>query len=454
MSPQTNNSRPVHPRLAAAPRIARVVPIVLSVASLGVLGLAAHAEIPFEGEPINYLTATVHDPVALLQEKLQTKKVTLRHDGHQGYLRSVLEQLNVPVSSQVLVFSKTSFQRTRIAPDTPRAIYFNDDVYVGFVQGSDVLEFSAVDPELGGTFYLLEQAQTPSPTFLRQTHDCLQCHASGRTQDVPGHLVRSVYPEESGQPAFNAGTFSTSHESPMAERWGGWYVTGTHGKQTHMGNVLVTDHEHPEKLDTKAGANLIDLSGKFDTSAYLAPTSDIVALMVLEHQVKMHNLITLANYQSKLAIHYSKAINKALGEPEDTISDTTARRFQGPAEELVKYMLFVDEASLSEPVRGTTSFAKDFSFRGPRDRQGRSLRDFDLQTRLFRHPCSYLIYSKSFDALPAPVKGHIYRRLWEVLSGKDTSEAYSRRTPEERKAILEILRETKPELPDYWKTSP
>ena len=336
-----------------------------------------------------------------LQAKLQSKKAVLRHDDRQGYLRSVLEQLNVPVSSQVLVFSKTSFQRTRIAPDTPRAIYFNDDVYVGFVQGSDVLEFSAVDPELGGTFYLLEQAKTPTPTFLRQTHDCLQCHASGKTLDVPGHLVRSVYPEESGQPAFNAGTFSTSHESPMAERWGGWYVTGTHGKQTHMGNVLVTDREHPEKLDTRAGANLTDLSGKFDTSAYLAPSSDLVALMVLEHQVKMHNLITLANYQAKIAIHYSRAINKALGEPEDAISETTARRFQGPAEDLVKYMLFVDEAPLSEPVRGTTSFAKDFTARGPRDHQGRSLRDFDLKTRLFRYPCSYLIYSKAFDALPA-----------------------------------------------------
>jgi hypothetical protein len=450
MSLPSGHSRPEHPRLAAHPRIARVVPIVSCVASLAVLAFAARGEIPFEREPINYLTASVHDPVARLQEQIQSKKTALRHDDHQGYLRSVLEQLNVPVSSQVLVFSKTSFQRTRIAPDTPRAIYFNDDVYVGFVQGSDVLEFSAVDPQLGGTFYLLEQAKSPQPSFLRQTHDCLQCHASGKTLDVPGHLVRSVYPEETGQPAFNAGTFSTSHESPMSERWGGWYVTGTHGKQTHMGNVLVTDREHPEKLDTKSGANLTDLSSKFDTSAYLTRSSDLVALMVLEHQVKMHNLITLANYQAKIAIHYARAINKALGEPENSISETTARRFQGPAEELVKYMLFVDESPLSEPVHGTSSFAKDFAVKGPRDRRGRSLRDFDLKTRLFQYPCSYLIYSQAFDAMAAPVKDHVYRRLWDVLSGKDTSEAFARRTPEERKAILEILRETKPGLPEYW----
>ena len=218
-----------------------------------------------------------------------------------------------------------------------------------------------------------------------------------------------------------------------------------------MGNVQVTDREHPEKLDTRAGANVTDLSGKFDVSAYLASSSDLVALMVLEHQVKLHNLITLASYQARIAVHYAQAINKALGEPENTMSETTARRFQGPAEDLVKYMLFVAEAPLGEPVQGTTSFAKEFSARGPRDRQGRSFRDFDLKTRLFRYPCSYLIYSKAFDALPAPVKEYVYRRTWEVLTGKDQSEAYACRTPQERRAILEILRATKPGLPDYWR---
>jgi hypothetical protein len=172
---------------------------------------------------------------------------------------------------------------------------------------------------------------------------------------------------------------------------------------------------------------------------------------VLEHQVKMHNLITLASYQAKIALHYARAINKALGEPEDAISESTARRFQGPAEELVKYMLFVDEAELSEPVRGTSSFTADFAARGPRDKKGRSLRDFDLKTHLFTYPCSYLIYSKAFDALPTPVKDHVYRRLHDVLTEKDQSPTYARRSSAERKAILEILRETKPGLPDYWR---
>jgi hypothetical protein len=178
-----------------------------------------------------------------------------------------------------------------------------------------------------------------------------------------------------------------------------------------------------------------------------------VALMVLEHQVKMHNLITLANYQAKIAVHYARAINKALGEPENTISESRARRFQGPAEDLVKYMLFVDEAELNDPIHGTTTLAREFSARGPRDRQGRSLRDLDLQTRLLQYPCSYLIYSKAFDALPPPVQDRVYHRLWEVLTGHDQSPAFARRTSAQRKAILEILRDTKPGLPEYWKAS-
>ena len=425
---------------------------------LGSLGLvvgagvvAAAQEIPFERAPIHYLTAPVRDPVALLDEAMRQGRVVLRHEGSQGYLRSILEQLDVPVSSQVLVFSKTSFQRARIGPRTPRAIYFNDDVYVGYVQRGDVLEFSAVDPDLGGVFYLLEQSPTASPTFLRQTHDCLQCHASGKTEGVPGHLVRSVFPDRSGQPVFNAGTFTTSHESPLAERWGGWYVSGRHGSQVHMGNVVVTDRSDPERLDRQSGANREDLSPLFDTSAYLSPHSDIVALLVLEHQVKMHNLITRAAYQARLALDYGRAINQALGEPEDAISEGTERRLQGPVDQLVRYLLFIDEPPLLDRVVGTSSFARDFAERGPRDRQGRSLRDFDLETRLFRYPCSYLIHSKAFDALPAPVLQRVYRTLLEVLRGRNPTPDYARRTPEERRAILEILRDTKPGLPrDWW----
>jgi len=425
----------------------------LVVVALGVflVQVPVRAEIPFEHEPINYLTAPTSDLVGRLQHRLDRGESSLAHDARYGYLPAVLKALEIPVSSQVLVFSKTSFQRTRISSAAPRAIYFNDEVYVGFVQSGDFLEFSAADPSLGGTFYLLEQARNSRPAILRQTHDCLQCHASGKTEDVPGHLVRSVFPDENGQPVYNAGTFTTTDESAFTERWGGWYVTGKHGRQRHMGNVNVTDLNHPQKLDTAAGANVTDLSKRFDVTPYLSRHSDIVALMVLEHQTKMQNLITAASFQARIALHYAAGINKALERPVDEISESTLARIKGPTEDLVKYMLFADEAELTGSIEGTTSFAREFAARGPRDHQGRSLREFDLEQRMFKYPCSYLIYSRSFDALPALVKSQAYRRLWEILSGQDRSAAFARRSPAERKAIREILEDTKPDLREAWK---
>jgi hypothetical protein len=364
---------------------------VWCVALLALVG-TARADLPFESEPINYLTGPVDDPVSRLQAKLDRGEATLNYDKH-GYLADVLRELGISQSSQMLVFSKTSFQRSKISRRTPRAVYFNDDTYVGFCQQGEVIEVSTTDPQQGAIFYTLRQESVDKPTFQRQTHDCLQCHASSKTQDVPGHLVRSVYPDAMGMPVFNAGTFSTSHESPLKERWGGWFVTGTHGRQTHMGNVIVTNRQRPELLETSAGAKVTDLTGLVDTSPYLTPHSDIVALMVLEHQVKMHDLIIAANYQARMALHYETSINKALGRPADYLSESTQSRFKSPAEKLLRYLLFTEEAPLEERIAGTSGFTTDFAARGPRDRQGRSLRDFDLERRLFKYPCSYEIYS-------------------------------------------------------------
>lgn len=417
--------------------------------ALILLGTIARADLPFESEPINYLTAPVDDPVSRLQARLDAGEVTLNYDEH-GYLAAVLGELGIAPSSQMLVFSKTSFQRSKISRRTPRAVYFNDDTYVGFCQQGEVIEVSTTDPKQGAIFYTLRQEEVARPAFQRQTHDCLQCHASSKTQDLPGHLVRSVFPDATGMPVFNAGTFNTSHENPLNERWGGWFVTGTHGGQQHMGNVIVTNRQRPELLETAAGANVTDLSGLVDTSPYLTPHSDIVALMVLEHQVKMQNLITAANYHARMALHYEASINKALGRPADYLSESTQSRFTSPAEKLLRYLLFVEEAPLEQPVAGTSDFAKEFAARGQRDRQGRSLRDFDLQRRIFKHPCSYEIYSAAFDALPDVVQDYIYRRLREILTGKDVSQDFSRLSSSDRKAILEILLDTKPTLPDYW----
>ncbi len=408
------------------------------------------AQVSFEEPPIDYLKAPVTDPVARLQKKIDADEIELEYDEKTGYLAAVLEHLNVPASSQALVFSKTSFQLRRISPSTPRAVYFGDDNYVGWVQNGAVVEISSVDPQQGAIFYSLSQEQTDKPKFKRHTHRCLQCHSSTLTRGVPGHLVRSVYPDEDGCPILSAGTFLSDHTSPMEERWGGWYVTGQHGDQRHLGNAIIPDDEDPEDMDMDEGANVTDLKPLVDMTPYLGKHSDLVALMVMEHQSQAHNLITRANFLTRLTLEDARVINEMAERPLDFESESTKRRVRGAGEPLVKYMLFSGEAELTDVVAGTSSFAKEFSARGPHDEKGRSLRQLDLKDRLFRYPCSFLIYTEPFDGLPGAVKEYVYRRLWEVLTGEDESEDFDHLSNADRKAVLEILRATKKGLPKYW----
>jgi hypothetical protein len=374
-----------------------------------------------------------------LAEKVQADKIVLNYDEQNGYLRSVLKHLNVPISSQTLVFSKSSFQLTQIAPDAPRAIYFNDDVYVGWVNHGQFIEIAEVDPKTGPVFYTIDQEYDPYPVIKRQADDCLICHDTFQTNTpVPRLLMLSVLPNRDGN-ALKAAALITNDQSPLRERWGGWYVTGTHGKQQHLGNTLVRatadDVDDMKKfiarMDLSAGANLTNLSSKFNTKEYLSPHSDIVALMVLGHQTHVHNMITSGVYEIR------DAVTKGLTAKMDEI-------VKEAGEHIVRSMLFVGETQLTDPVKGTSSFADEFMKRGPRDSKGRSLRDLDLQHRLLRYPLSYLVYSKSFDAMPDELKDYVLRRFREVLSGKDTSPDFKHLSPDDRTAILEILHETKP----------
>tara|TARA_R110002095_G_scaffold78862_1_gene67798 strand:- start:1101 stop:2435 length:1335 start_codon:yes stop_codon:yes gene_type:complete len=411
------------------------------------------AQVSFEEAPINYNKAAPENLISRFQKKLDQGQVKLEYDRDKGtgYLASVLKSLEIPVSSQMLVFSKTSLQVKHIDPQSPRALYFNDDLYVGFVQGGAELEVSASDPKLGTVFYTLAQTQSAKPAFVQRTFECTQCHASSMTQGVPGHIMRSVYPGPDGMPVFREGTYRSDQSSPFPERWGGWYVSGTHGKMRHMGNLIFRKGDSSSNLNRDRGANAVDLERWFDTSAYLGPHSDIVSLMVLEHQVKMHNLITRAQFEGRITERDAEVMNKMLERDASFQSDSTKRRFESSANRLVDYMLFTDELVLEDQIRGASSFEKDFPLSGPRDRRGRSLRDFNLERRLFKYPCSYLIYSESFDALPRPILDFVYRRLWEILSGKDDSKEYAHLSAEDRRAVLEILIETKSGLPDYWK---
>ena len=427
----------------------------LATATAALADLAGSYVVPLDDEAIRYATRAADDPVERLNGKIARGELKLEFDDSHGYLRSVLRALEIPVESQVLVFSKTSFQAALISPSRPRALYFNDSTAVGSVHSSDLLEFASVDPKLGVIFYTLEQKKVDKPHFDRRDAACLQCHdAGGPTLGVPGLMVRSVYPDSSGMPVFQAGDFFTDQRSPLKERWGGWYVTGTHGQMTHMGNAVARDRENPENLEGAAGLNVTDLSRKFDTGAYLTPHSDIVALMTLEHQARMTNLITRVGYETAITLAGQAAFNQAYHQPPDELSDVARHRVDSAVEQLVEYMLFLDEANLSAPVKGTSGFGEAFQKAGPRDRRGRSLRDFDLQQRMFRYPLSYMIYSEAFDGMPEAARERIYRRLFDVLTEKEKAPRFARLSPDDRRAILEILRDTKRDLPDYWKAAP
>jgi len=392
--------------------------------------------VPFDEDTIAYSKGKECGPVAALQDRINRGEVELQFDEKFGYLPALLEALRIQSNSQMLVFSKTSFQRERISPKTPRALYFNDETYVGYVAGSPLLEISSVDPKRGGVFFTLDQAKSEKPHFVR-TDQCLECHASAKTMGVPGHLVRSFATDEQGVVDLNSGTSLVNHRTPVEERWGGWYVTGRHGEQKHRGNLFgKAAFERHEKEPNYRG-NQTDLKTFFDTSRYLESGSDIVALMVLEHQTHMHNFLTRLNYESTIALQQYGHINY----------------LKNITEGFLRYLLFTEEAPLGSPVRGSENFTRGFSAKGPRDKQGRSLREFDLQTRLFKYPCSFLIYSDAFESLPDVVKTRIYQRLWDILSGKDTAAEWQKIPDETRQAIREILADTKPDLPGYWKVA-
>jgi hypothetical protein len=376
---------------------------------------------------IPYTTGKRTDSVAALIDAIERGDVELAYDGERGYLESLLAALGIDVSSQTLVYSQTSLQGRLIGPKTPRAIYFNDDVYVGYVQGAP-LEIASLDPSLGPVFYLLEQS-APTPKFTAELGRCLSCHDSYSLTGggVPRFIVGSGYTGTTGMLVAHEGWILVSDRTPLKSRWGGWYVTGRHGSQVHLGNMIIKTLYDFEKLEELRVGNRDTLDGLVDTKPYLTNTSDIVALLVLQHQADVQNLMTRASYDAR-----SPAEKRA--EPlEETV------------ERLLRTMLFVDAVEYTEPISGAPRFQEQFSSRAVRDSQGRSLRDFDLERHLFRYPLSYVIQSPAFDALPSDVRSMFYARLNEVLTGRDTNEGFEHLSAADRTAILEILRDTKPE---------
>jgi hypothetical protein len=386
---------------------------------------------------IGYYTRPTHDLAVELNRHIEDGTVRVTFDEGAGYLRSVLDALHVPVESQMLVMSKTGVQALYTGPANPRAIFFNDAITVGYIRGAPLLELAVHDPQQGVVFYTLEQKPQMHPQFERRPA-CLTCHQVYSTLHVPGMLARSVFVAPDGLPLSQFGSYDVDDRTPFRQRWGGWYVTGTHGSLRHMGNAIVTNVEKRESMITDGTLNRTSLDGVFDARGYLSAESDIAALMVFEHQSHMTNLITRVGWDARLAA-YDRRVDLASGPLRDGVN------------ELVDYLLFVDEEPLTAAIKGTAGFAEKFGAQGPADSRGRSLRQLDLEHRLLRYPCSYMVYSAAFAALPIEVRGAIYSRMWDVLSGRDTNPKYARRSETDRRAVMEILRETLDDLPSEFR---
>jgi hypothetical protein len=440
---------------------------VLSVFAVALLGNTASGQrapalATARNHPaIQYDTRTPTDRIAALAKRLAAGEAKLAFNPDNGYLAATLEVLAIPIESQVVVFSETSVQADLITSKNPRALFFDDGVAVGWVRGAGTLEMAAHDPQQGIVFYTLDQRQTAKPQLTRQT-SCLTCHLSQNTQNVPGMLTFTTQSIPQDKYSYASG-FQTDHRTPIPERWGGWFVTGQAGG-LHLGNTEV-----PQSLRPPTGAALrprvLDsLKGVVDLRGFPSAHSDVVALMMLEHQATMTNLLTRVGWEARIAEYKptsarsstplgpgpstplgpgpSTSLGPGPGQAADALNDAVV--------DLVDYLLFVDGAPLPAGMRGSSGFATAFSARGPKDAKGRSLRDLDLQSRLLKYPCSYMVYSPAFEALPGNAKTAVYDRMWRVLSGQVAGEPYTRLSLADRRAIVEILKATKPSLPAFF----
>ncbi|MEI7650685.1 MAG: hypothetical protein WCJ96_01600 [Verrucomicrobiota bacterium] len=414
----------------------------------GVRALAQERE-PFEDAPINYTATQPRDRIARLNATFQKQADEIRSLPAKKRLRWLLEQLDVPIESQLLVFSKTSLQRNLISPETPRALFFSDEAYVGWAVGGG-FEITVFDPELGTTFYLLDQHETGTAPLFNRSGECLLCHT--RHDHTPSLRTRSVFPDANGEPLSGSGGSNIEPSTPLSERWGGWYVTGASSQLQHHGNIIgasIADFEGPT---AKIGRTLPSLKDVVDTHRYPLNTSDIVALLMHDHQVHVHNVLATASQDARIALYRWPAMREILGLPVNAPpSGSCLVVFNSQADKVIEALLCKDEAAFPpQGIHGDGVFEKTYARTRKADAQNRSLRDLELATRLFRYRCSPLIYSQSFATLPKPLRELILRKLSAGLRAFPPSENFAHLDEAERAAIHEILTATLPDLPADW----
>ena len=427
--------------------------IAISLVLLLVFDARAQSTEDYELPPVNYSSTAPTEIVSRLQARMASAELRFAGSDRE-VVQALLRELQIPSESQLLVFSKTSLQRQRISPQTPRAIYFSDTCYVGWVPGG-LLEVASIDPALGPVFYALDPRpeSEKSRRFVRDP-DCLRCHGGTFVPHIPAVFARSVFPDEEGEAILRYGTQVVDFRTPFAERWGGWFVTGKHGKAFHRGNVFARDQGPTPVMDVARGSNLTNLSRRLGLDQYLAKSSDIVALLVFEHQLAVHNAITRAGFNCRRMLNYQKGLQEAFKEAvtAEPAYDSVKSVFESATREVLGCLLFKDEAPLPEGLEGNATFQQAFLAGARRSAKGDALKDLSLHGHLFKNRCSYLIYSEAFLALPEGLKRRIYTRLAKALLPENSDPMYAYLDSDERGRIRDILRETHPELPQYLTT--
>jgi hypothetical protein len=424
--------------------------LLAGISTLGAARARAQGQPDYEQPPVSYSASTPRDAIARLEKRIASGELAFAGSS-QHILQTLLQSLNVSAESQLLVFSKTSLQRGRIRPDRPRALYFSDSAYVGWVPGG-LIEVVTIDPQLGPVFYSFASAPAgKTPPKIERDADCLRCHGGTFVRDIPGVFARSVFPDAAGEPLLRHGTLVVDDETPFEQRWGGWYVTGYHGAEDHRGNVRASELAdqlvfQPEK------ARPDDVTAFFDASDYLRPRSDVVALLVFEHQLTVQNSLTRAGMMCRKMIAYQHGLQKTFKEPvsDEPAYDSVKSVFASATQDIVDRLLFRHAAPLPDGVIGNEAFRKSFTQNAPRSPAGHALKDLQLRDRIFANRCSYLIYSDSFRALPVTLKTRVLERLEAALRSRDPKDRYAYLDNEEKERIYEILLHTHPDARRQW----
>ncbi len=421
------------PRSRSRSRISATLALV---AGLLLAATADAAEVTFsdlELPPHDYFNRSPRDRFTLLKAALESGELQLDRTGEKEFLRSLLERLEIPVSSQLLVFSTTSLQLRFITPENPRALYFNEDTYVGYIPGGR-LEIVSVDPDLGGIFYIFDVPRGTTPVRVERSDRCMNCHARGDTGFIPGLVVKSVVPGTTGGSLDSFRRGITGHGVPLTERYGGWHVTGLDGFTNHWGNLL------GELRDRQLRRVPNPPGSRFRFDRYLAGTSDVLAHLLHEHQAGFVNRAIEATYRTRTHLHNDGGKLTAAHEAE---LDDQARL-------LTRYLLFADEVPLpAGGVNGDDAFRADF-LRNRRTVNGESLKDLELKTRLFRNRCSYMIYSTAFAGLPAVMKSKVFAELKRALDESSPAPEFAYLPPAEKRTLRSILKGSLTELPPVW----